>query len=151
MVKKNNKKPKLSKEQKAENKKRAAYSKQIEDIFLQSGFKKIHTNGKQFILGNRQNELDNCFIYKNVLIICEDTIRELKLKEKAIANGENYNKNHKLEKQETATAINNNKKEFLEILKGIAPDCNELTDYKYNELNIYYLYLCLPYKEFCYL
>ena len=70
MVKSTKKKVKLTKEQKAENKKRDTFRKQIEDIFVLSGFQKINTNGKQFLLGNRQNEIDACFIYKNIIVIC---------------------------------------------------------------------------------
>ena len=141
MVKKSKKKKqKLTKEQIAENKKRNSFSKQIEEIFTFSGFKKISVNGKQFQLGNRQNELDNCFIYENIIIICEDTIREIKNKEKAELKGESYNRNHKLEKHETANVVKTNKKDFIEILKGFSPDCNDLTKYHFNEFKIFYLY-----------
>lgn len=87
MVKNNKKKPKLTKEQIGENKKRNAFRKQIEEVFVYSGFQKINVNGKQFELGNRQNELDNCFVYENVIVVCEDTIRELKKAEKAKEKG----------------------------------------------------------------
>lgn len=140
MVKTTKKKPKLTKEQIAENKKRALFRKQIEEIFVLSGFQKLPVNGKQFALANRQNELDGCYIYENIIILCEDTIREIKLKEKAIQKGESYNKNHKLEKQETAEAIKNNKNEFVEILKGFAPTSYVLSSYKYSEFRIFYLY-----------
>lgn len=141
MVKKaKKKKQKLTKEQMVENKKRNAFSKQIEEIFVFSGFKKIIVNGKQFQLGCRQNELDNCFIYENIIIICEDTIREIKNREKAEMKGEIYNRNHKLEKHETADIIKKNKSDFINILKGFDPDCNELYKYHSNDFKIYYLY-----------
>ena len=140
MVKSTKKKVKLTKEQKAENKKRDTFRNQIEDIFVLSGFQKINTNGKQFLLGNRQNEIDACFIYKNIIVICEDTIRDLKAKEKALEKGESYNRNHKLEKQETSEAIKNNKNEFLIFLKGLVPNSEDLLNYKANELKIFYLY-----------
>lgn len=140
MVKSTKKKVKLTKEQKAENKKRDTFRKQIEDIFVLSGFQKINTNGKQFLLGNRQNEIDACFIYKNIIVICEDTIRDLKAKEKALEKGESYNRNHKLEKQETSEAIKNNKNEFLIFLKGLVPNSEDILNYKANELKIFYLY-----------
>ena len=138
MVKK--KKQKLTKEQIAENKKRSAFSKQIEEIFVFSGFKKIPVNGKQFQLGNRQNELDNCFVYENIIIICEDTIRELKNKEKAESKGEAYNRNHELEKHETADIIKTNKKDFIDILKSFTSSCSELNTYQFSDFKIYYLY-----------
>ena len=140
MVKNNKKKPKLTKEQIGENKKRNAFRKQIEEVFVYSGFQKINVNGKQFELGNRQNELDNCFVYENVIVVCEDTIRELKKAEKAKEKGESYNKNHKLEKQETSAIINADKEHFIEILTTFAPSCEKLSSYKFNEFKLFYLY-----------
>ncbi len=141
MVKKKNKKPKLTKEQLAEKKKRDAFSKQIENIFVLSGFTKLSVKGWQFLLGGKQNELDHCFIYENIIIICEDTIRFVKEKEQALAAGMPFNKNHKLEKEETSKIIRETEKaSFIKLLRDKFPSEETLQRYTQQEFNIYYLY-----------
>lgn len=98
------KKTKLTKEQKIENKKRSEFRKQIKNIFTFSGFKSLRV-GRNFYLGGKPNELDHCFIYENIIIICEDTLKSLKEKEKNISNGKPYKDNHKLKKDETSRII----------------------------------------------
>ena len=61
-----NKKPKPTKEQLAENKKRRDFANQIEKIFTNSGFEKLSVKGWQFMLGGKNNELDHCFVYENI-------------------------------------------------------------------------------------
>lgn len=142
MVKKTikSKKTKLTKEQIAENKSRANFRKQIKDIFVCSGFASLPVQGLQFELGNRSNELDHCFIYENIVIICEDTIKFLKKKEKAEANGESFNRNHKLEKNESAHIIVANSEAFIDILKKNFSDIPQLKAYYSKEFKIFYLY-----------
>lgn len=133
------KKPKLTKEQKIENKKRSEFRKQIKNIFTFSGFKSLRV-GRNFYLGGKPNELDHCFIYENIIIICEDTLKSLKEKEKNISNGKPYKDNHKLKKDETSRIIMENTKFFVEELIKDNSDCEELDIYKYNEFRIYYFY-----------
>ena len=133
------KKTKLTKEQKIENKKRSEFRKQIKNIFTFSGFKSLRV-GRNFYLGGKPNELDHCFIYENIIIICEDTLKSLKEKEKNIINGKPYKDNHKLKKDETSRIIMENTKSFIEELVKDNSDCEELDIYKYNEFRIYYFY-----------
>ena len=140
MTKKRSSKPKLTKEQLAERKKRATFSQHIDSIFVQAGFKKLSVVNRTFRLGEREHELDHLFVYENIIIIAEDTIRDLKQREKAEENGLPYNVNHKLEKKESAQIIQNNKQAFIDIIKGFAPDCQELQEYRYNEFKIFYFY-----------
>lgn len=130
---------KVSKESKIENKKRNEFKKNIQNIFRFSGFISLNV-GRQFVLGGKSNELDHCFIYENIIIICEDTLKPLKEKEKALAEGRNYNENHKLKKDETARIIKENIQSFIFELKKDNTDCNFLTKYKNNEFKIFYLY-----------
>lgn len=133
------KKSKLTKEQKNENKKRSEFRKQIKNIFTFSGFKSLKV-GRNFYMGGKPNELDHCFIYENIIIICEDTLKNLKEKEKSIKSGEPYKDNHKLRKDETSRIIMQNPKVFIEELIKDNSDCEELDTYKYNEFKIYYFY-----------
>ena len=132
--------PKLTKEQRNELKKRNAFSKQISDIFMYSGFEAIPVRGWHFNLGGRDNELDNLFVYENILVICEDTIRFVKEKEKALLLNASFNRNHKAEKEETAKIIFENKNSFFELLKNKNPENNSIKKYSVNRYKIYYLY-----------
>lgn len=133
-------KPKLTKEQIKENKRRNTFSKQISDIFLNAGFKSISVRDWQFQLGGKNNELDHLFVYENIIVICEDTLRFLKEKEKAISQGASFNRNHKAEKEETATKIYENKKSFFDLLINKYCSVTELQLYSYKEFKIFYLY-----------
>lgn len=141
MVKKSKRKTrKLTKDQIAEIKKRDTFQKQIEEIFVYSGFKSLKVNGKQFCLGNRQNEIDHCFVYENLLIICEDTLKSIKEEEKNNSMNQPYNKNHKLEKEESSCIIKNEKQGFVNFLSRNNMNCEELQRYKPMEFKIFYLY-----------
>ena len=141
MARTGSKKPKLTKEEINELKKRNAFSKQISDIFSFSGFESIPVRGWHFELGGRDNELDNVFIYENLLIICEDTIRFIKEKEKAAKQNISFNRNHKLEKEETAEIITSKyKKEFFDLLKAKADQNTYLKRFTYREFKVYFLY-----------
>lgn len=140
------KRVKLTKEQKLENKKRSEFRRQIQNIFVFSGFTSLKV-GRQFNLGGRFNELDHCFIYENILIICEDTIKSIKEKEKALLNGISYNDNHKLKKDETSKIIKENKSEFIDILIQDNPTCELLTEYNVSEFKIFYLYFDYQVKK----
>ena len=133
-------KPRLTKEQIAENKRRSTFSKQIAEIFSNAGFTGIAVRGWQFQLGGRSNELDHAFIFENVLVICEDTLRFVKEKEKALNKGNAFNRNHKAEKEETSRIICDNKKDFFELLKNKNSLITELQLYSYKEFKVFYLY-----------
>ena len=140
MVKKSNK-PKLTKEQIAENKKRKDFSNQIEKIFVNSGFEKLNVKNWQFMLGGKNNELDHCFIYENVLIVCEDTLKFLKGEEKNNPGGQINRTKHKSEKEETARIIlDDEKKEFYSLLSQHCPESKYLPKYEYQEIKMFYLY-----------
>ena len=141
MAKQKSRKQKLTKEEIAENKRRKAFSKQITDIFTYSGFDSVPVNGWQFPLGGRSNELDHLFVYENIVIICEDTIRFVKEQEKAAKAGIAFNRNHKLEKDETSKILSDNKKEFFELLKIKNSTNRLLHKYSYREFKVFYLYI----------
>lgn len=50
-----------------------AFKKKIVDTFQNSGFTYIPTNDKEMYVGLRKVEVDACFIYENIWLICEDT------------------------------------------------------------------------------
>lgn len=140
MAKQKGRKPKLTKEEIAENKRRTAFAKQVSDIFINSGFVSIPVRGWQFNLGGRSNELDHLYIHENILVICEDTIRFVKEKDKALKQGTTFNRNHKAEKEETSRIIVENKKEFLDLLRSREQSNNGLRKYSHHEFKFYYFY-----------
>lgn len=70
---------KLTKEQKSEKKKRTDFSKQVNDIFQNAGFQKLNVKNWHFSLESVDIELDHCFVFENILIICEDTAKNSSL------------------------------------------------------------------------
>ncbi len=45
----------------------------VKSLFINSGFKLINSAGKEFQFKGRTGEIDNIFIYENIIILCEDT------------------------------------------------------------------------------
>ena len=134
------KRNKITKEQAAENKKRKNFKSSIEEVFVFSGFQSIPVQGFQFQLGDRCNELDHCFIYENIIIICEDTIRTIQKEEKTNSKWDESAQFHKLKKNESAEAIIKEKEKFIQILKKKYPHVDALDKYSYTRFKIYYLY-----------
>lgn len=132
LKKKKKVKNKLTNDQIIERKKRREFQKQIQNIFIFSGFTSLAVK-RQFFLGGRSHELDHCFIYQNIIIICEDTLR-------AISETTLPSENHKLKKQETAKMIHEHPDSFIDVLKQDNPQCLELSSYNYNQFKIFYLY-----------
>lgn len=75
----------------------------VKSIFALSGFKAIKTEGKEFQFKGRTGELDNIFVYENIIVVCEDT----------------YSKDvgkHLLAKKVLFDLINDNSGEFIDFL-----------------------------------
>lgn len=116
---------KLLEEKRIKNK----FYRNIENIFKYSGFTSYSTEGKNFHLGLRNHELDHCFVYENIIILCERTTGQ-------------KNKDHIKHKQETYETILANKDSFLNYLDSEYPNIN-LKKYSYNRYIIKYLYFSL--------
>ncbi|MFO6421535.1 hypothetical protein ACLBKS_15160 [Hylemonella sp. W303a] len=45
----------------------------LKDIFEKAGFKHVPSDGLHFTIGGRKGELDHIFVWKNVVLLCEET------------------------------------------------------------------------------
>lgn len=113
---------------------RNKFRNKIENIFIRSGFTRLIT--KTFNMGSRDHEIDHCFIYENIIIICEDTTEKINPQQSEQSSEES----HKLRKQETAACISKNQNNFIEILKKRNLNNTFLNKYCYSRFKIYYLY-----------
>lgn len=124
---------KLTLEQKiAQQKKRKdlAFRKKIRDSFINAGFIYFPTVDKHFNIGNRKVELDYLFLYDNIIIICEDNVKQ------------NKDINHIRNKNESFTEIRNNKQALLNWLTDTFTDKTHFVrDYPSDRYFLYYIYI----------
>lgn len=106
----------LTKEQ-LENRERAAFKTKIRNIFMGAGFQYIPTNNHEMLIGNRKEEIDSMFIYENIWILCEDTIRTRDIRD------------HIKNKNQAFGEIKANISFLKEKLSDLFPDRKELFNY----------------------
>ncbi len=117
------------KKQQAERKRKTReFKKKIKNIFIMAGFIYLNTENKHVEIGPRTVELDSVFIYKNILLICEDTsIEDIKP--------------HMRKKNETSEVI---KKDIAQLVKWLTESFKEYKDaideYTPEEYKVFYLY-----------
>jgi DGQHR domain-containing protein len=64
---------KLSKEEKARKSRDKKFRIDINTVFTNAAFKQVTTRGTQLAIAARQGDIDSFFVYKNVLVLVEDT------------------------------------------------------------------------------
>lgn len=123
----------LTEEQKqaqAKKRKDAAFKRKIRDTFSNMGFMYLSSANKELKIGRRVVELDYVFLYKNVIIACEDTC------------GQGKNKDHIRKKSESFTEILANKSDFIVWLKDTFSEKRKLfEEYRIDRFLIYYVYI----------
>jgi DGQHR domain-containing protein len=67
------KREKLSPEEREQRRIQRAYSRRIRETFTRAGFDHLATDGKEFVAGLSKVELDAVYVYRNVILIVEDT------------------------------------------------------------------------------
>lgn len=118
------------KRERAKKQKEAAFRRKIRATFTNAGFVYLASAGKEFKIGHRVVELDYLFIYDNVILICEDTC------------GQNRIKDHIRKKSEAFQEIQQNTKEFLSWICNTFPEKQDLVEPRRAERYlIYYLYV----------
>lgn len=119
----------LSSDQLLKREKRAFKTK-IKSVFTGSGFTYIRTNDQEMNVGPRKVEIDSLFIYENVWLICEDTVKKTNIRE------------HIRTKNEAMCQINEYLSDFIKELVNIAPQYIELFNkYEKDRLKIFGLYI----------
>jgi len=123
-----NKKP-ITKEQ-IEARIRSAFKRKIHTIFTGAGFSYVPTNDHEIKIGNRTVEIDALFIYKNIWLLCEDTI------------GTQNKRDHIRTKNESAKEIKNNIESLVTELLKLFPEKEcLLSQYETSRIKLYYLYI----------
>lgn len=119
----------LNSEQLLKREKRTFKTK-IRNIFTGSGFTYIPTNDQEMIIGLRKVEIDSVFIYENIWLVCEDTVKTSNIRD------------HIRTKNEAISEINKNLSDFINKLTEILPQYSELLNkYDKDRLKIFGLYI----------
>lgn len=119
----------LNSEQLLKREKRTFKTK-IRNIFTGSGFRYIPTNDQEMTIGLRKVEIDSVFIYENIWLVCEDTVKTSNIRD------------HIRTKNEAISEINKNLSDFINKLTEIFPQYSELLNkYDKDRLKIFGLYI----------
>lgn len=130
------KRKKKTKEELARARRNRIFKSKIRTTFTSAGFLRLKTENKHNKIGNRVIEIDEVFVYKNIMLICEDT-------------GTTANSiEHILKTQETFDTIKNYFSEFLSWLCATFPEHEaQLREYqleRYRTFNLYFTQNELP-------
>ena len=136
-IKQKKRKIQLTPEQKKERAQKAVekrahnnFIKKISMVFKMASFCRLNVIDKRFKIGNRVAEVDNVFVFNNIIVICEDT-----------TTSEKHIKDHLIVKKETAMEIENNKQQFIDFLNSEFPnETGDLKAYDIHELRFKFIY-----------
>ena len=107
-----------------------AHKRNIRNTFTGAGFKYIPTNNRQIHIGFRDVEIDSLFIYENIWLICEDTVKTSNVTE------------HIQTKNEAMGIINANMPSFVQKLCELFPEQQPLfTKYQPDRIKPFGLYI----------
>ena len=128
-TKKTKKKVTFTEEQLLKREKKSFKTK-IRNIFVGAGFKYIPTNDNEMTIGLRKVEIDSLFIYENIWLICEDTVKTSDIRD------------HIRTKNEAFGEIKKNLSEFIDKLIKLFPDYSDLlSKYNHDRLKVFGLYI----------
>src|SRR5579872_440475 len=132
--KRRKKKQKLSREQLAERKLHRRFKININTMFKNCGFGQVATRNEHIEFNGRKSELDNIFIYRNILVIAEDTTH---------ASGNI--KPHLTEKANFYSHCRSDLDGFLQYLVKKFPEIKRklAVEYQLDEVRIIFLYCSL--------
>ena len=113
MMKSNKKKKERTPEQQQVRIKNA-FKRKIRNIFTGAGFNYIPTNDHEMVIGLRKVEIDSLFIYENIWLLCEDTIKTTGIKE------------HIRTKNEAFGEVKKNLSVFIDELEKLFPERSDM-------------------------
>ena len=109
---------------------KSAYKRKIRNIFTGAGFKYIPTNNNEMTIGRRRVEVDSLYIYENIWLICEDTVKTSNIKD------------HIRTKNEAFGEIIANKSEYRQKLTELFPDKIDIINkYNVDRIKMFGLYI----------
>lgn len=109
---------------------KSAFKRKIVTTFTEAGFTYIPTNDQEMVIGLRTVEVDALFIYENIWLICEDTIKTTNIRD------------HIRTKNEAFGEIIGNLSSFKDKLIEIFPDKTDiLSKYDSDRIKAFGLYM----------
>lgn len=109
---------------------KTVFKRKIRNIFTGAGFAYIPTNDHEMVIGWRKVEIDALFIFENIWLLCEDTIKSSNIKE------------HIRTKNEAFGEIKKNLSSFRDKLVELFPDKSDLLNrYDVGRIKVYGLYV----------
>jgi DGQHR domain-containing protein len=119
----------LTAEQKQKREERA-FSRRVQTLFKNAGFTHLPTAGINRKFGAKMGELDNVFVYQNIILVCEDTL-----------SASNKVRDHLKNKKMLFDQIDSNRDDFLGWLREAFADRFEVDGpYASSRYKIFYLY-----------
>ncbi len=113
-----------------EKRAKRSFKSKIVKTFTDAGFEYIPTNDQEMYIGLRKVEIDALFIYENVWLICEDTIKKANIRD------------HIRTKNEAFGQIKGNLDLFVDELIKMFPDKKDLLHrYDSNRIKPFALYI----------
>lgn len=107
-----------------------AFKKKIRNIFVGAGFVYIPTNDHEMNIGLRKVEIDSLFIYKNIWLLCEDTVKTTNIRD------------HIRTKNEAFGEIKRNLPSFINALSNIFPEQQHIfNSYETGRIKLFCLYI----------
>lgn len=100
-----------------EKRAKRVFKNKIIKTFTEAGFQYVPTNDREMYIGLRKVEVDALFIYENVWLICEDTVKTTNIRD------------HIRTKNEAFAQIKGNLAQFTDELVKMFPDREELLRY----------------------
>ena len=109
---------------------KTVFKRKIRNIFTGMGFTYVPTNDHEMVIGLRKVEIDALFIFENIWLLCEDTIKSANIKE------------HIRSKNEAFGEIKKNLSSFRNKLVEFFPDKADLLNrYDTGRIKVYGLYV----------
>lgn len=109
---------------------KTVFKRKIRNIFTGMGFTYVPTNDHEMVIGLRKVEIDALFIFENIWLLCEDTIKSANIKE------------HIRTKNEAFGEIKKNLSSFRDKLVELFPDKADLLNrYDTGRIKVYGLYV----------
>ncbi len=109
---------------------KSIFKKKIVKTFSDAGFHYVPTNDREMYIGLRKVEVDALFIYENIWLICEDTVKKTDIRD------------HIRTKNEAFGQIKGNLSCFVaELVKLFPEKANELQKYDSKRIKAFALYL----------
>lgn len=106
------------------------FKRKIRNIFVGAGFIYIPTNDHEMSIGLRKVEIDSLFIYKNIWLLCEDTVKTTNIRD------------HIRTKNEAFGEIKRNLPSFINALSNIFPEQQHIfNSYDAGRIKLFGLYI----------